>query len=89
MDWKRKGNQTVQKVTGKTAAELQKAGAFMDVINLKTLPEQREEPYKEKGIYPAYHMNHSHWISVALDGSLADDRVMQLVGTSFRLTGGR
>ena len=26
---------------------------------------------------------------LALDGSLTDDRVMQLVGTSFRLTGGR
>ena len=79
--------QTVQKVTGKTSAALPKAGAFMDVINLKTLQGQRDELYKEKGIYPAYHMNHAHWISVALDGSLAVDRVMQLVETSFRLTG--
>ncbi|MBQ9572881.1 MAG: hypothetical protein IJR22_05775 [Acidaminococcaceae bacterium] len=31
-------------------------------------------------------MNHTHWISVTLDDSLSDDRVMQLVETSFRLT---
>ena len=42
--------------------------------------------YKETGIFPAYHMNHTHWISVTLDDSLTDNRVMQLVDTSFRLT---
>jgi predicted DNA-binding protein (MmcQ/YjbR family) len=31
-------------------------------------------------------MNHTHWISVTLDDSLTDNRVMQLVDTSFRLT---
>ena len=65
---------------------LQKDNAHVDVINLKTVPEEREALYKETGIFPAYHMNHTHWISVTLDDSLTDNRVMQLVDTSFRLT---
>ncbi len=58
---------------------------MIDVMNLKIDPEQ-ERPSKE-GIYPAYHMNHRLWITVALDGTLSDGDLMELVGTSFRMTG--
>ena len=79
--------ETVKKETGRVPdVFLQKENVRIDVINLKTVPEEREALYKEAGIYPAYHMNHTHWISVTLDDSLADNRVMQLVDTSFRLT---
>ena len=79
--------ETVKKETGQEPdVLLQKDNAHVDVINLKTVPEEREALYKETGIFPAYHMNHTHWISVTLDDSLTDNRVMQLVDTSFRLT---
>ena len=79
--------ETVKRVSGKVPdVLLQQEDAHIDIINLKTMPEDREALYKETGIYPAYHMNHTHWISVTLDDSLLDDRVMQLVETSFRLT---
>ena len=79
--------ETVKRVSGKVPdVLLQLEGASIDVINLKTVPDDREALYKETGIYPAYHMNHTHWISVTLDDSLPDDRMMQLVATSFRLT---
>jgi predicted DNA-binding protein (MmcQ/YjbR family) len=80
--------ETVKKETGRAPEVLlRQEGAHIDVINLKSVPEDREALYKEKGIFPAYHMNHTHWISVTLDDSLPDDRVMQLVDTGFRLTG--
>ena len=59
-----------------------------DVINLKADESKMIALHKIRGIYPAFHMNHSKWISVVLDGNLDDRDVMDLVEESFRLTGG-
>ncbi|MCM1135960.1 MAG: MmcQ/YjbR family DNA-binding protein [Clostridium sp.] len=40
----------------------------------------------EKGIFPAYHMSKEHWISVLLDGTVAEDRVFDLIDVSFLAT---
>ena len=58
----------------------------IDIVNLKILPEKGKALHSEKGIYPAYHMNHVHWISVVLNDTLPDTRVMELVDESYRLT---
>lgn len=34
------------------------------------------------GIFPAYHMNKTHWLTVALDGALDDDAVLEYVCAS-------
>ena len=59
----------------------------VDVINLKADESRTAILHKIKGIYPAYHMNHSKWISVTLDDTLDDRDVMDLVDESFRMTG--
>ena len=58
----------------------------VDVINLKADEKKTVALHKIRGIYPAYHMNHSKWISVTLDDTLDDRDVMDLVDESFRLT---
>lgn len=58
----------------------------VDVINLKADENKTAALHKVRGIYPAFHMNHSKWISVMLDDTLDDRDVMDLVGESFRLT---
>lgn len=58
----------------------------VDVLNLKIDGSSREELHKEAGIYPGYHMNHKLWISVVLDETLSDNRIMELVDVSYRLT---
>ena len=40
----------------------------------------------QKGIYPAFHMNKRYWISLALDDSLSDDDVLNLLEISWNLT---
>ena len=40
----------------------------------------------EKGFYPAYHMNKTHWITTLLDGSVDSDRICGLVDISYELT---
>ncbi len=61
----------------------------IDILNLKINAGEGESLHKEAGIYPAYHMNHKHWISVVLDGTLEDERIMELVAVSYYLTSRR
>ncbi len=43
----------------------------------------------EAGVFPAYHMSKTHWISVLLDGSVDKDKIKWLLDLSFELTGKR
>jgi len=56
----------------------------IDVVNLKCDPLMNVTT--EKGIFPAYHMSKTHWISVALDGSVESDKIKWLLDLSFDLT---
>lgn len=40
----------------------------------------------ESGIFPAYHLNAKHWITVLLENVLSDERIMELVGESYHTT---
>ncbi len=40
----------------------------------------------EPGIMPAYHMNKRHWVTVLLDGSVADEQLFELLEISFSAT---
>lgn len=61
---------------------------MVDVVNLKCAPEVIESiAGVEPGIFRAYHMNKTHWLTVALDGSCDDDTIGWLVGISYDLTG--
>lgn len=68
-------------------AKLGKKGNMQtEVVNFKCSPEVIESiAGVEAGIYPAYHMNKTHWLTVAL--SECDfDTVSWLLGISFDLT---
>ncbi len=41
---------------------------------------------QREGFYPAYHMSKKNWISLALDGRIADEEIMRMLNTSFQLT---
>ena len=57
-----------------------------DVVNLKCDPLLIGSLRSEPGIFPAYHMSKEHWITVALDGSVPDDKLKMLLDMSFELT---
>ena len=59
---------------------------YVDVINLKIDPATGDELRSIPGIFPAYHMNRKHWITVVLDDTLSDEEVARLIETSFELT---
>ncbi|KPZ27136.1 MULTISPECIES: MmcQ/YjbR family DNA-binding protein [Pseudomonas syringae group] len=58
----------------------------VDVIDLKVQPELVGSLRKKPGIYPAYHMNKEHWITVLLNGPLGAKEIHSLIEDSFQLT---
>ena len=68
-------------------AKLKLAGeGDIDVVNLKCDPLLVGTVTRERGVFPAYHMNKTHWITAALDGSADSGTVKMLLGASFALT---
>lgn len=59
------------------------------IVNLKCDPRLIGSFRMEPGIYPAYHMNKAHWLSVALDGTADDDKLKFLLEMSYALTKGK
>ncbi|MCR5185631.1 MAG: MmcQ/YjbR family DNA-binding protein [Clostridia bacterium] len=59
---------------------------FVDVINLKIIPEMIGSLRKTKGILPAYHMNKEHWVTVLLDGTVSREKIYDLIDISYDLT---
>ena len=58
-------------------------------INLKCDPEEGVE-LREKyaSVTPGYHMNKKHWITVLMDGSIADKQLKQWIDRSYDLVAG-
>ena len=56
----------------------------VEAVNLKH--DQVVDLLSQKGIYPAFHMNKRYWISVALDDTLVDEEVLELIERSWNLT---
>ena len=60
---------------------------YVDVINLKIDDMMfRDMLVQKEGIFPAYHMNKEHWITVLLDGTVEEDLVHDLIDASFLAT---
>lgn len=55
-------------------------------VNLKVSPEMLPGLWQERGVFPAYHMNKKHWVTVAPDGLASEETVAFLTGVSFDLT---
>lgn len=61
-------------------------GGFIDAVNLKCDPLLVDAMRQEPGFFPAYHMNKTHWITAALDGSADDEKLRFVLERSFDLT---
>ena len=57
---------------------------LVEAVNLKH--DQVVDLLSHKGVYPAFHMNKRYWISVALDDTLSDEEVLELIERSWNLT---
>ena len=58
----------------------------VDVVNLKCDTDIAYFVRQESGVYPAYHMNKEHWISVILDENTNREFTEKLLDMSVNLT---
>jgi len=68
----------------KSKIEKSKKG-FIEVMNVKATNDTIEKCLKIKGFYPAYHMNKKYWLTFALDDTVSDDRIFELIKESYNL----
>lgn len=55
----------------------------IEVLNVK-LDDETEKYLKQKGIYPAYHLSKKSWVSIILDDTLADEKIIKLIEISYQ-----
>ncbi|MBQ8476400.1 MmcQ/YjbR family DNA-binding protein [bacterium] len=59
---------------------------LVEVLDIKLEKEQVEEITKQEHFYQGYHMNKKHWITIILDDSVQDEKIMELVEKSYNLS---
>ena len=63
---------------------------YVDAVNLKIEDRMfRDMLVQQPGIFPAYHMNKEHWITVLLDGTVEEEKVRDLTDASYAATASR
>lgn len=60
----------------------------VDILNIKLSENKINILLEKKGFYKAYHMNKKNWITITLDDSISDDKIMDLVDESYSYTVG-
>ncbi len=58
----------------------------ISVVNLKCDTRLIGSFRMEPGIFPSWHMNKAHWLTVALDGTVDDEKIRFLADMSYELT---
>ena len=71
------------------AASLSAEDAIVEIINIKIDPEKSIELKKRRGFYDAYNMSKKNWITIALDGSVSDGLIVDLLKKSRALVSPR
>lgn len=56
-----------------------------ELLNVKVPPDLIEELIDNVHIFRAWHMNKKHWISILIDGTFPQKRIIELVGNSLEL----
>lgn len=59
---------------------------LVEIALIKLSPDKVEKITKQEHFYPGWHMNKKYWITVILDDTVADDKIMQLIEESHGFT---
>lgn len=62
-----------------------KTDEIIEVINLCAPADEIPKLIKQPNIYPAYHMNKKHWITIVLDGSMPLNEICKYIDKSYEL----
>ena len=62
------------------------SGTIIDIVDVKVEPELVGSLRLKEGVFPAYHMNKEHWITIKLDDGFSESELKSLIDGSYRLT---
>lgn len=62
------------------------ADRTVHILNVKCSPLETGSLLQKAGIFPAYHMNKTHWVTVLLDGTLPEPELFWLLQESYSLS---
>lgn len=57
----------------------------VDIINIKGTPEWIGVFVQVDGFLPGYHMNKRHWMTILLDGTVSEGRILDFIDMSYDL----
>ncbi len=58
----------------------------IDILDLRTEPENIGSIVDGKRYFPGYHMNKKHWYTICLDGSVPIDEILRCIDVSYQLS---
>ena len=64
----------------------EKRTGLVEIALIKLAPENVEKITQQEHFYEGYHMNKKHWITVILDDSVSDEKIMELIHESYTFT---
>ena len=59
----------------------------IDILNVKLAPRIVSSLRERAGFMPAWKMNQNNWVTVLLDGSVADEEIRALLDEGFKVAG--
>lgn len=57
----------------------------IDIINVKCEPDMATVLTQANGFLPGYHMNKRHWITILLDGTVSEEKILDFLDRSYEL----
>lgn len=57
----------------------------VDIIDVKCDPEMVSSLIQSKGFLPGYHMNKGSWITILLDGTVSEAKILDFLDMSYDL----
>ena len=60
----------------------------VDIMDVKCDPDMTNMLFQTYGFFPVYHINMQHWITVLLDGSVSEAKILDFLDMSYNLIDG-
>ena len=60
----------------------------VEIMNVKCAPEMTGMIIQTYGFLPGYHMNKQHWITILLDGTVGESKILDFLDMSYDLIDG-
>lgn len=61
---------------------------LVDIMDVKCNPEMTSMIIQTYGFLPGYHMDKQHWITILLDGSVSEAKILDFLDMSYDLIDG-